>query len=504
MKASKPVFIAGSQLPGSGRCTLQATEVLDYDTLKNGGDIDEDEEEEFETRRVSRGTGVWLTDGDDSKPPQLAVVEQVFLDCDSQDVMLKVVQLQRVCLLPPDERTSLSVKFDDHEVLWGREDEVLPEHVLHPCRVWFQDQGDKMPTMLAGKPPKEYERIRPGFSCKFHYNRDTSKLSRLRDAFTSDSRMGAEVQAAGIKRRAPEEPPAKHPEKRAVPPSGAGTQPSLSGQTRPQSQKRFTNWDSIVSNIQVLKTAAASGTIDASARDSWQVVRVASAICNCPLDVRSRLAELQLYEVLGAWLVRSMPAQGQPASEQEHVVSTLMAALHRLPPTPSTAAWATRSGTAAVVDTLAEGKLKDTARSLQAFWWMPGSKQVSGFYDVRAGTVFTAAAAGEGRSLQAFISQLKGKRIPASPASVIMVTADEQHRTLSDWLSESCDVCKLPTDESRMILCDECSHLFHLYCLNPALTEVPQGDWYCSRCTANREADLDGDEDRESTGAGNQ
>lgn len=56
------------------------------------------------------------------------------------------------------------------------------------------------------------------------------------------------------------------------------------------------------------------------------------------------------------------------------------------------------------------------AEAGKALLWM----QVEGLYDVKAGTVSTAA--GEERSLQAFISQLKGKRIPQSPASVIMVT----------------------------------------------------------------------------------
>lgn len=41
---------------------------------------------------------------------------QVFLDCESQDVMLKVIQLHRVCLLPAEERAKLGMKLEVHEV----------------------------------------------------------------------------------------------------------------------------------------------------------------------------------------------------------------------------------------------------------------------------------------------------------------------------------------------------------------------------------------------------
>ncbi|ELT88567.1 hypothetical protein CAPTEDRAFT_218774, partial [Capitella teleta] len=42
-----------------------------------------------------------------------------------------------------------------------------------------------------------------------------------------------------------------------------------------------------------------------------------------------------------------------------------------------------------------------------------------------------------------------------------------------------CKVCKRGGD---VILCDFCSCVFHLRCLNPPLGEVPEGDWKCPRC----------------------
>ncbi|GIM10776.1 hypothetical protein Vretimale_14349 [Volvox reticuliferus] len=49
-----------------------------------------------------------------------------------------------------------------------------------------------------------------------------------------------------------------------------------------------------------------------------------------------------------------------------------------------------------------------------------------------------------------------------------------------------CEVCKFPDGEEWMLLCDSCGAGWHTYCLKPLLTEVPEGAWYCPRCTAQR------------------
>ena len=35
-----------------------------------------------------------------------------------------------------------------------------------------------------------------------------------------------------------------------------------------------------------------------------------------------------------------------------------------------------------------------------------------------------------------------------------------------------------------MLICDGCDKLFHLFCLDPPLHEVPEGDWFCVECEA--------------------
>ncbi|XP_054008845.1 E3 ubiquitin-protein ligase UHRF1-like [Hylaeus anthracinus] len=46
-----------------------------------------------------------------------------------------------------------------------------------------------------------------------------------------------------------------------------------------------------------------------------------------------------------------------------------------------------------------------------------------------------------------------------------------------------CRVCGGKEDEHNLLLCDECNNAYHLRCLNPPLTSIPEEDyWYCAEC----------------------
>jgi transposase InsO family protein len=45
-----------------------------------------------------------------------------------------------------------------------------------------------------------------------------------------------------------------------------------------------------------------------------------------------------------------------------------------------------------------------------------------------------------------------------------------------------CEVCRSPSLADFMLLCDTCNKGFHLRCLQPPLSAVPDGDWFCPRC----------------------
>ncbi|XP_031349384.1 chromodomain-helicase-DNA-binding protein Mi-2 homolog isoform X2 [Photinus pyralis] len=49
---------------------------------------------------------------------------------------------------------------------------------------------------------------------------------------------------------------------------------------------------------------------------------------------------------------------------------------------------------------------------------------------------------------------------------------DDEHQ-------EYCRICK---DGGELLCCDSCPAAYHTHCLNPPLTDIPDGDWKCPRC----------------------
>lgn len=66
--------------------------------------------------------------------------------------------------------------------------------------------------------------------------------------------------------------------------------------------------------------------------------------------------------------------------------------------------------------------------------------------------------------------------------SAIQHTGDAE--LLSQWLNDDtiCQICKKRDHEDKMLLCDRCDDGYHLYCLRPALSAIPETSWYCHRC----------------------
>eukprot|EP01118_Nematostelium_gracile_P010570 TRINITY_DN365_c0_g1_i2.p1 TRINITY_DN365_c0_g1~~TRINITY_DN365_c0_g1_i2.p1 ORF type:complete len:846 (-),score=181.48 TRINITY_DN365_c0_g1_i2:4-2541(-) len=48
--------------------------------------------------------------------------------------------------------------------------------------------------------------------------------------------------------------------------------------------------------------------------------------------------------------------------------------------------------------------------------------------------------------------------------------------------SKECFICKGIEDEDKMLLCDSCDCGFHMECLDPPLSSVPETDWFCDTC----------------------
>ncbi|XP_065574297.1 E3 ubiquitin-protein ligase UHRF1-like [Artemia franciscana] len=61
-----------------------------------------------------------------------------------------------------------------------------------------------------------------------------------------------------------------------------------------------------------------------------------------------------------------------------------------------------------------------------------------------------------------------------------------------------CNVCGEKKDPNLQVMCDECDHPFHIYCLDPPLEEIPEDDWYCPDCKTDDDIVKAGDKVKES------
>ncbi len=59
---------------------------------------------------------------------------------------------------------------------------------------------------------------------------------------------------------------------------------------------------------------------------------------------------------------------------------------------------------------------------------------------------------------------------------------------------EACCMCKRNTNTNRMVECDRCLRGFHMGCLRPKLTRLPEGDWLCPDCEKGIPPDSEGRE----------
>jgi hypothetical protein len=61
-------------------------------------------------------------------------------------------------------------------------------------------------------------------------------------------------------------------------------------------------------------------------------------------------------------------------------------------------------------------------------------------------------------------------------------TQDKVDSVETPWDEIKCGKCGSTEDEDRMVLCDNCDAGYHLYCCEPKLSKIPEGDWICLDC----------------------
>ncbi|KZS97879.1 hypothetical protein SISNIDRAFT_449471 [Sistotremastrum niveocremeum HHB9708] len=47
---------------------------------------------------------------------------------------------------------------------------------------------------------------------------------------------------------------------------------------------------------------------------------------------------------------------------------------------------------------------------------------------------------------------------------------------------QTCEICHKSNRGTEMLLCDGCDCGFHIFCLDPPLTAIPRGQWFCTTC----------------------
>ncbi|XP_038982660.1 methyl-CpG-binding domain-containing protein 9-like isoform X2 [Phoenix dactylifera] len=62
----------------------------------------------------------------------------------------------------------------------------------------------------------------------------------------------------------------------------------------------------------------------------------------------------------------------------------------------------------------------------------------------------------------------------------VLLTANELPK--APWEEGVCKVCGIDKDDDSVLLCDKCDSEYHMYCLNPPLARIPEGNWYCPSC----------------------
>ncbi|MCO5559923.1 hypothetical protein L7F22_013527 [Adiantum nelumboides] len=55
------------------------------------------------------------------------------------------------------------------------------------------------------------------------------------------------------------------------------------------------------------------------------------------------------------------------------------------------------------------------------------------------------------------------------------------------WEEGVCKICGVDKDDDSTLLCDGCDAEYHIYCLEPPLSMIPEGNWYCPACVAGEQ-----------------
>ena len=64
--------------------------------------------------------------------------------------------------------------------------------------------------------------------------------------------------------------------------------------------------------------------------------------------------------------------------------------------------------------------------------------------------------------------------------------SSDDHLRVQAIYESACTMCGRSDREDSSLLCDDCDGVFHMDCLTPPMTAIPEGQWYCPKCSKRR------------------
>jgi hypothetical protein len=80
-----------------------------------------------------------------------------------------------------------------------------------------------------------------------------------------------------------------------------------------------------------------------------------------------------------------------------------------------------------------------------------------------------------GRTIKVHVETCAPCHLPGVKTEVDLSLARPTRQT-------ACEICEMPDQEAKMLICDGCNRGFHMFCLKPPLKKVPKGTWECPDC----------------------
>ncbi|KAI5095905.1 bromodomain adjacent to zinc finger domain protein 2A [Silurus meridionalis] len=72
----------------------------------------------------------------------------------------------------------------------------------------------------------------------------------------------------------------------------------------------------------------------------------------------------------------------------------------------------------------------------------------------------------------------------ASQLSLCLLQLEKAIAWEKSIIKLTCQVCHKGDNDASLLLCDGCDRGWHMFCLRPKVTQVPEGDWFCPTCNS--------------------